>query len=92
MCPCCVLGVIFIAQILALVRWFQKKILKKDIKPEDEYWKPESILTPKMQALFHNNKKLAIISIVIVLEVAALVLLIKFDGFMFIKHLFMMLQ
>ncbi len=92
MCPCCVLGAIFIAQILALVRWFQIKVLKKEVKPEEEYWKPESMLSPKMQALFHNKKKMTIIGSVIVLEIAAFILLLKFDGFMFIKHFFMMLQ
>lgn len=82
----------FIAQILGLGRWFQVKILKKEIKPEDEYWKPESVLTPNMQALFHNKKKMSIIVGVIATEIAAFVLLLKFDGFMFIKHFFMMLQ
>lgn len=92
MCPCCVLGAIFIAQILAVIRWFQKKVLKKEVKPEEEYWKPESILTPKMQTLFHNRKKMAVIGAVIVAEVTAFILLLKFDGFMFIRHFLMMLQ
>lgn len=92
MCPCCVLGAIFIAQILGVIRWVKRTILKQEVKPEEEYWKPESMLTPKMQALFHNKKKMAIIGGVIAAEIIAFVLLLKFDGFMFIKHFFMMLQ
>lgn len=88
MCPACVIGVVFLAQLMGSWRWFRRVILKKPVKDEELYWKPQSMLTPRMQAFAADKKKVAVTLILLAAESTAAVVIYKMDGFMFISKLF----
>lgn len=89
MCPACVIGVV-LAQLLAVVLWFQKVILKKDLKDKEQYWDPKLLLTPKMQAFSSNKKKVTITYIIA--EIVAAIIIFQHGGFGFFNRLWLMLQ
>lgn len=92
MCPACVIGVVFVAQLLGIGRWFSRVILRHPVKDEELYWDPRIMLTSKMQAFASDKKKVLLTAIILAAEVAAAILIFRSGGFMFFKHLFTLLQ
>ena len=86
MCPACVAGAVFLAQIFALWRWFRRVVLKNPVADDEDYWDPVCMLSPRMQAIVADKRKLALLFAVIALELVAAVVLLKIGGFRFIKH------
>lgn len=87
MCPACVAGVVFLAQLLAIWRWFRRVVLRNPVEDDEDYWDPKCMLSPKMQALASNRRKLAVLMIVIVIEIIVAFIILKNGGFMFIRSL-----
>lgn len=92
MCPACVAGVIFMAQIFAVWRWIQRVIFRKPIRDDEDYWNPKSLLNSKMQAFAADKKKVTLLFLIIVLEIIVAIVILKSGGFMFLKHLLMKLK
>lgn len=92
MCPACVAGAVFLAQIFAVWRWFRRAVLKNPVPDDEDYWNPVCMLSPRMQAIASDKRKLAALFAVITLEVIAAVVLLKIGGFQFIRHWLMKLK
>ncbi len=92
MCPACVAGVVFLAQLLAIWRWFRRVVLRNPVEDDEDYWDPKCLLSPKMQALAADRRKLAVLFIVIGIEFIAAWIILRNGGFMFIRHLLMKLK
>lgn len=61
--PCCVIGALFILQIMACVRWFKRVILKKEPdENEENIWIPPKVkMRDKLKSIFSDNKRRKII-------------------------------
>lgn len=91
MCPACVVGILFAAQLFAVARWFKRVVLKKPVEDDADYWTPDiSMLSPRMQAFARDKRKVIMTVAVLAVEIALVIIIYNTVGFGFVKKIFAM--
>lgn len=91
MCPACVVGILFAAQLFAVARWFRRVVLKKPLEDDADYWTPGiSMLSPRMQAFAKDKRKVAVTVIALAAEIALVIIIYNTVGFGYLKRFFAM--
>lgn len=86
MCPACVVGILFAAQLFAVARWFRRVVLKKPLEDDADYWTPGiSMLSPRMQAFAKDKRKVAVTVIALAAEIALVIIIYNTVGFGYIS-------
>lgn len=92
MCPACVVGILFAAQLFAVARWFRRVVLKKPLEDDADYWTPGiSMLSPKMQAFARDKRRVTATVLVLAAEIALVVVIYHTVGFGYIRSFLAML-
>lgn len=91
MCPACVVGILFAAQLFAVARWFRRVVLKKPLEDDADYWTPGiSMLSPRMQTFAKDKRKVAVTVIALAAEIALVIIIYNTVGFGYLKRFFAM--
>lgn len=86
--PCCVIGALFALQLMAVVRWFKRTVLRQEPAEEDEnLWIPQRTkLRDKLKCIFSDPKRRRKIIILFCLEVVLVAVVWLLGGFEAIWH------
>lgn len=85
--PCCVIGTLFILQLMTVVKWFSRVILSKKSQEEDpDRWTPpKGKLQKRLEYILTDTKCRRKLILLFCIEIGLLVVVWKLGGFEFIS-------
>jgi hypothetical protein len=82
MLPCCMAGAFFIIQFMGIYRWFCRKVLKKDMGNEEDYWHPTKVkFKDKLKTMLSDPRKRRAFIVMIAFETIVLLVVSYSGGF-----------